>query len=119
MKYLTALFALFILAVIALADMGQLGFLHGLYDFPFGDKAGHFILYGMLSFLLNKTFLRSFSNRVPKRAVWVVSLLLALVIGLEEWSQNFVSARTPDWVDLACSCLGVVVGAWGAWKFRK
>jgi hypothetical protein len=39
--------------VIVLADTGDLGFLHAAYDFPGGDKAGHFVLFGMLSLLTN------------------------------------------------------------------
>ena len=119
MKYLAALFALFIVAVIVLADTNQLGFLKSLYDFPNGDRVGHFILYGILSLLLNLTFLRSLHARDPRRVAWTVSLLLALAIGLEEWSQNFFPDRTPDWVDLTCSYLGVAVGAWVAIKYKR
>ena len=116
MKVLAALFALFIVAVIVLADINQLGFIKSLYDFPHGDKAGHFILYGILSLLLNLTLLRSPRFSSSKRAALTLTLILALAIGLEEWSQNLFPDRTPDWVDLACSYLGVAVGAWVANK---
>ncbi len=119
MKILTALFAVFILTIIILADTDRLGFLAVVYAFPYGDKAGHFILYGILSLLLNLTFLRSLHHR-PSRLVAVsVTLLLALAIGLEEWSQTLVPERTPDWVDLIFSYLGVSVGTWLAWKYRE
>lgn len=114
MKYLAALFALFILVVIVLADMDRLGFLAFVYDFPMGDKAGHFILYGILSFLVNLTMLRSFRNKFSTRVILSASLLLALAIGLEEWSQGLFPDRTPDWVDLTFSYLGVAAGAWMA-----
>ena len=114
MKVLAALFALFILLVIALADVNQLGFIKSLYDFPNGDKAGHFILYGILSLLLNLAFLRSPRVQPSRRVAWNVSLALALAIGLEEWSQTLVPARTPDWMDLLFSYLGLAAGAWGA-----
>jgi VanZ family protein len=116
MKYLAALFALFIVAVIVLADTNQLGFIKSLYDFPNGDKAGHFILYGILSFLLNLAILRSRPSSTSKRVAVSVTLLLALAIGLEEWSQTLVPERTPDWWDLLFSYLGVAVGACAAKK---
>jgi hypothetical protein len=50
MKWLALVFSVFILAVIVGADMGTL--LHAiraLYDFPNGDKVGHFVLFGLLS----------------------------------------------------------------------
>lgn len=119
MKYLAALFALFIVAVIVLADTNQLGFIKSLYDFPNGDKAGHFILYGILSFLLNLAILRSRSSSTSKRVAVSVTLLLALAIGLEEWSQILIPERTPDWWDLLFSYLGVTLGAWIAWKLGQ
>jgi VanZ family protein len=119
MKVLAALFALFIVIVIVLADANQLGFIKSLYDFPNGDKAGHFILYGILSLLLNLTLLRSRRFPDPKRAALTLTLLLALVIGLEEWSQIFIPERTPDWWDLLFSYLGVALGAWIAWKLGQ
>lgn len=127
MKYLAALFALFIVSVIVLADTNQLGFLKSLYDFPNGDRVGHFILYGILSLLLNLAILRSRRwhdpstslMASPKRAALTVALILALAIGLEEWSQNLFPDRTPDWVDLACSYLGVAVGAWAGFKYKR
>lgn len=77
MKILAALFTIFILVIIILADTGSLGFLAFLYNFPYGDKAGHFILYGILSFLLNLTFLRSRPHSTSKRVAVSVTLILA------------------------------------------
>ena len=116
MKKLTILFAAFLLVIIILADTGSLGFLAFLYNFPYGDKAGHFILYGILSFLLNLTFLRSRPHSTSKRVAVSVTLILALAIGLEEFSQQFFSDRTASLVDLMFSYAGAALGAWLAWK---
>lgn len=116
MKILTAVFAVFILAVIVLADTGHLGFLGFLYDFPHGDKAGHFILYGILAFLLDLTLLRTLPARNSIRVTVAVTLLLGLAIGIEEFSQIFFADRTASGVDLMFSYLGVAVGAWLAWR---
>jgi uncharacterized membrane protein HdeD (DUF308 family) len=69
MKWLTFFFALFILLIIILADLGKLGILRVINQIPWGDKAGHFILYGILTLLLDLTFIRSFPNRSPKLIV--------------------------------------------------
>jgi len=116
LKTLTLLFAFLILAVIVLADAGSLGFLGFVYSFPYGDKAGHFILYGILSFLLNLTFLRSRHAATSKRVVVIVTLILALAIGLEEYSQAFFANRTASILDLMFSYAGVAFGAWLAYK---
>lgn len=119
MKKLTILFAAFLLVIIILADTGSLGFLAFLYNFPYGDKAGHFILYGILSFLLNLTFLGSRPHSTSKRVAVSVTLILALAIGLEEFSQQFFSDRTASLVDLMFSYAGAALGAWLAWKWAQ
>jgi hypothetical protein len=68
MKWLTALFTLFILLIIALADMGRLGILAVVYQIPYADKVGHFLLYGILALLVNLALFRSLRNR---DRIWV------------------------------------------------
>ncbi len=118
-KWLAIAFSIFIIVVIVLADMGTLpGLIRGLYDFPNGDKLGHFILYGILSLLLNLAFtVRPGANL--SRMLWTVSLILALLISLEEWSQSLFDSRTMDIVDLLASYAGVTVAALTAWLVRK
>ena len=115
MKYLTILFTLFIILIIVLADLGKLGILRILNQIPYGDKAGHFILYGILTLLLDLTLLRSqhFTLR-PSLLVLRITLILSLIIGLEEYSQQFFAKRTFDLVDLAFSYLGVIFFSWVA-----
>lgn len=117
MKWLTILFALFILFIIILADLGQLSLLGFLNRIPFGDKVGHFILYGILTLLLDLTLLRSkrFTLR-PSLLVLRVALILAVLIGIEEYSQQFFAKRTFDLVDLMFSYLGVAFFSWVAYK---
>ncbi|MBV6396184.1 MAG: hypothetical protein HFACDABA_01777 [Anaerolineales bacterium] len=117
MKLVTILFALLIILIIVLADTGHLGALGFVYDFPLGDKAGHFLIFGTFSCLINRTLLRSLHTSDPKRAAVIASILLALAIGLEEWAQRFFPQRSSDWVDLFFSYAGVALGAWLG--FRK
>ena len=104
----TLLFALFIVMIVIGANLGQFPpLLKRFYDFPGGDKAGHFILFGILSFLLARSALSLFPNRNPARLVLTVSLLLIVIIGLEEWSQSLFPARTMSLLDLFASYAGV------------
>lgn len=119
MKWLTILFALFIIWIIVLADQGNLGILKAVNQIPYGDKAGHFILYGILTLLLDLTLMRSLPIRSPKRVVMSIGLILALLIGLEEFSQQYFPSRTFDLIDLTFSYLGVIFFSWFALKIKK
>lgn len=120
MKYLAVLFTLFIIAIIILADKNALPpFIHAIYDFPNGDKVGHFILFGLLNFILTLTFLRALPNHARSRVALSVGLILALAVTLEEFSQRYFSSRTFDQVDLTASFLGLLVGGWVALKLKK
>ncbi len=107
MKYLAAAFAIFILAVVLLADQGRLpGFLYALYDFPYGDKLGHFLLMGGLALLANLAL----GQRSPRLRL-LVTLGIAALVALEELSQELFLTRHADLLDLAASLCGIAV-AW-------
>jgi VanZ family protein len=115
MKWLATLFTIFILLVIILADAGVLAHYVGfIYAFPFGDKAGHFILYGILTLLIDLALFRARPNQSRRRLAVMCGLVLALLIGLEELSQQHFSSRTFDLVDLTFSYLGVIFFSWVA-----
>ncbi len=119
MKWLAILFSLFILLIILLADVGVLSralrFLHGV---PFGDKAGHFILYGILALLINLALFRSRPDHDRIPILLKTGLILGLLIGLEEFSQQFFANRSFDLVDLAFSYLGLACFSWVALKAK-
>ena len=118
MKYFTILFTLFIILIITLANLGQLGFLKILNQLPFADKIGHFVLYGILTLLLDLTFTRAFPPPSRKLTVLRIALILSLLIGLEEYSQQFFAKRTFDLVDLTFSYLGVIFFSWVSLKIK-
>lgn len=117
MRYFAALFLAFIIGLIVLADADLLpDFINAIYDFPNGDKVGHFILYGLLNFFITRAFLSSLPTR---RGGWVtlsVGLILALFVALEEFSQKHFASRTFSLLDLTASFLGIVIGGWVAYK---
>jgi VanZ family protein len=117
MKWLTILFTLFILLIIVLADMGKLSTLF-ITRFPYADKAGHFLLYGILALLINLTLFRSLPLRSRTWLALMSGLILALLIGLEEFSQQYFANRTFSLSDLSASYLGVILFSWLAIKIR-
>ena len=120
MKYIAIIFFVFIVAVIILADTGHMPrFIRTIYDFPNGDKLGHFILFGLLNFFLARAFLSSFPSRPRGWVTLSVGLILALLIALEEFSQKFFAKRTFDLIDLLASYLGLLVGGWVALKTKR
>lgn len=112
MKWLTLLFVLFILLIIVLADTGNLGRLSIIYRLPFADKLGHFILYGILVLLVNRTLFGLLPSRSPSWIAVVSGLTLAFLIGLEELSQRSFPNRTFDLIDLSASYLGMIFFSW-------
>lgn len=112
MKWLAVLFGLFIIGIIIFADLGMLDILDFVNRFPYGDKAGHFILYGILTLLIDLALLRSLPHLSRRLLVLRVALILALLIGLEEFSQQYFPNRTFDLVDLTFGYLGVLFFSW-------
>ncbi len=120
MKRIAILFTLFIILVIVLADTGNLPrHLKSIYDFPYGDKLGHFVLYGLLNFFITLAFIRSLPARTPKLVALSIGLTLALLIALEEFSQKYFAKRTFDLIDLMAGYLGLIVGGFVALKLKN
>ncbi len=111
-------FTLFILAIIVLADLGIIEpYLRWLTRVG-GDKVGHFVLFGLLNFFLIQAFL-SRSKENHNRVILTVSLILAVLVGLEEWSQSLFPTRTMSLTDLLASYAGITIFGIAAWKSNK
>ncbi len=119
LKWLTISFVFLILLIIVLANAGQLDILGFINKLPHGDKAGHFILYGILTLLLNLTFIRSNPHRSPGMVISSIGIVLALLIGIEEYSQKYISNRTFSLADLAASYIGVLFFSWVVLRIKK
>lgn len=112
------LFLFFILLLIVIVDAGSMPlFARAIYNFPGGDRVGHFVLYGILAFLLASAFPRSV--RLGAVSIPAVIPTLLAFAALEEYTQTFFSTRTADLVDLAFSILGILVGGWLAMLRNK
>jgi VanZ family protein len=105
-----AVIYIFILAgIVVLADVRQTQFL---FDFirnvPFGDKIGHFFLMGIFSLLVNLA-LSAKTICLWKFKYLLGSLIVSMIITLEEFSQIFVRGRTFDAGDLIADFAGIFI----------
>ena len=109
---LTFSYVAVIALIIFLADHQSTTFVfHWLRAIPGGDKIGHFLLIGGFSFVVNYGLsCRTF--RLLSRNFLLGSIIVAILITAEEFSQLFISTRTFDLVDLFFDLLGI-------WVFGK
>lgn len=93
------------------ADRGTLPpFIDSLYNFPNGDKYGHLVIMGVISFcvLLTTRLLSPLTRRKPATLISVI--LLFALFTIEEFSQRLLPSRTFSWLDLICSYGGALIG---------
>lgn len=108
-RWLTISYIGLILLIIIAADMGQLNFfIRWIHSIPYGDKLGHFLLVGMLALVINLSW-----NAARFQWWWGSilkgSLLVFILITLEEFSQLFISYRHFDLGDLFSNYLGILL----------
>lgn len=107
-KLLAAAFFLFLLLVAYWADTDSMPKILGaMLEIPYGDKIGHFVLYGILAYLLTVAM----PFRRVKILRWNLPLGLVLAAGfasLEEISQLFFANRTASFIDLFSGYSGIL-----------
>ncbi|MGB0937097.1 MAG: VanZ family protein [Colwellia sp.] len=114
LKIVSFTFFVFILWIIYLANTGQSSvFFKFVASIPYGDKVGHFCIFGVLTLAANfllkcKTLTFTFvSNK--ELNLYVGSMLVFLFALTEELSQFFIANRTLDIFDLLADILGIVI----------
>ena len=106
-KVALILYIAFLAGLVLLADDGKGHWLFALANLlPWGDKVGHFFLFGCLSFLVN-LLLRAEKTNLYGFAVMKGSAMLMSIVTLEECSQLFFKSRTFDLFDLAADAVGI------------
>ena len=96
-------------SVIVCADRGVLrGFFGWINGLPFGDKAGHIFLIGIMAHLLNGALAGRTAGLCSFR--WQQGgLVIAVVMTIEEITQIWIPSRTFDWGDLMANYVGILV----------
>lgn len=100
-------YALFIAVLVFVADRRGTRYLASFIGgIRYGDKIGHFLLMGGVAFFANLTF-----SSTMFRTKWITraSVIVAILVLLEEVSQIFVRGRTFDLTDLAADFLGILI----------
>ena len=119
MLFTTLLFVVLFAAIVITADQGKLPvFISVVYKYPGGDKAGHFILTGILSLLVIRLVLAR-NPAASWRLAVLTGLMVAVLAALEEYSQRFSPYRHASWADLASSLAGVAVFGTIGWLLAR
>ncbi len=103
-------FVLFLIIVIIIADCSEkYKWWPFIERIPFGDKLGHIGLFGTLCFLCNLAFP---SRRFGYRPLFITktTLVLLVIISLEELSQLFIASRHCDFLDWLSDLIGLAAG---------
>lgn len=99
----------FILWIIYLANTGGNSIFFDLIrHIPYGDKVGHMLLFGLLTYVANLALQsRHFSlGRIP---LYYGAVLVSIFVLSEEISQGFIPSRTLDIVDLIADAVGITL----------
>ena len=109
LKWLTGGFIFLLILIVFIANLG-LGpvYFPFIYNYPGMDKVGHLILMGILSYLVN-TLLRGEKIRVLSLSFLKGSLMVFLVVVLEELSQIFLTYRAFSLLDLIADLVGIII----------
>lgn len=101
-------FFVFILWVIYLANTGGSSvFFELIRVLPYGDKLGHFFIFGTLTFLFNLAAqLKSFP--IGQFRIYYGTAIVSIFVFTEEISQGFIPSRTFDLMDLTADALGIL-----------
>lgn len=111
-------FLVFFIVIVIIADRGDGNRWWGfLVRHRYGDKLGHLILVGTLSFLGNLAFSLRPLPRLP-RWITTITLILFLLLTIEELSQAFIPSRTCDVFDWLADLCGLALGQVAALGLR-
>lgn len=82
-----------------------------LNDFNFIDKWTHFVMYGVLSFILWYQYLSCHLQINISRLLFFACVCPVIMGGLVELAQAYLTTcRSGDWFDALCNALGALMG---------
>ncbi|MFU8892638.1 MAG: VanZ family protein [Luteolibacter sp.] len=115
-RFLAISYILFLIAIVILINQSENGhwwtFIH---TTPYADKLGHLGLTATLGFLCNLAFTKKPLSLRPTR----ITLILLLIVSLEEISQVFIPTRNFDLLDMLANSIGLALGQLAATGFQK
>ncbi len=108
-KIITAIYILVIAGIVIIANVKSTRYLLNFSGgIPYFDKIAHFLLMGVFSFLVNLVL------KGRKFSIWKLrylsgSLIVLIIVTIEEFSQIFISGRAFDPGDLVADYLGIIL----------
>nr|WP_275974933.1 VanZ family protein [Shewanella gaetbuli] len=112
-------FLSFILWIIYLANTGgQSVFFELIKHLPYGDKIGHFLLFGTLTYLANIALKFKTINCGTQSFYWG-TITVSLFVLIEEGSQAFIATRTFDLADLWADAAGISFFSFLTWLTQR
>lgn len=108
----------FFIWIVGIANSGNGALWWSFLDrIPFGDKVGHLVLIGTMSFLCNLAF-PSRKMGLFRRSVTLTTLILFVLLSMEELSQAFIETRHLDVFDWLADLAGLAIGQFCAMRLR-
>jgi len=108
-KILAAVYILILAGIVVLADLRETQYLFKpIRRMPYGDKIGHFLLMGFFSFMLNLA-LKARTFRIWRINFLLGTLIVLIVVFIEECSQIFIRGRSFDYRDLVADLAGIII----------
>jgi VanZ family protein len=106
-KIITAIYIFFIAGIVVIANIKSTQYLLKFSGgIPYFDKIAHFLLMGGFSFLVNLVLrVKTFSIR--RWRYLLGTLIVLIIVTIEEFSQIFIAGRAFDWGDLLADYLGI------------
>jgi polysaccharide biosynthesis protein VpsQ len=104
-----SLLFLLVAGITAGIDLGRLQSLTGwINSIPFGDKCGHLLVIGFLTFLLNYA-LAGRMVKIGRLKILLGCTIVGVMMTVEECSQFWIASRTFDLIDLSANYLGITL----------
>ena len=108
-QVLTVIFVILLIGIIIIANLGlEPAVLVFINDIPGGDKIGHFILMGLLSLFVNLS-MGVKTTTIKSLPFLTGSLVVILIVVMEEFSQLFLRHRGFELMDLLFDTAGIIV----------
>jgi len=100
-------FILLLTTLLYIANTQGTGVFNGITGvIPYGDKVGHCLLYGLLTWVMI-VFTKHKVFAVKSVAIYWGTAITFAFTSIEEGSQLFLSTRTFDWMDLLANAIGI------------
>lgn len=110
-QLITLAYIVFLIAVVVCATNDWYAYAFAQVEHIAGDKLLHFLLVGLLAFLVNLSLQ---AKLIHWKKFWIPLGTLTLLVAatVEEFSQMFFVHRTFDMLDLVCNICGILLLGW-------